>query len=159
MLDVAPWGWSIVAMIRTLCLGFLAGAVAVLGLHQGAAWLLYTFGNDIPAVVAVFGKVPAPFNMTPTRPFGVPQVGSFAFWGGVWGALLAMLLAKIRPPALLFGAVFGAFALTAVAVTLVPYLKGLPGWNGAIPWRGLLYNGAWGWGVALLLLRPLKLRF
>jgi len=34
----------------------------------------------------------------------------------------------------------------------------LPGWNGAIPWRGLLFNGAWGFGTALLLLRPLSLR-
>ena len=37
-------------------------------------------------------------------------------------------------------------------------LKGLPGWSGAIPWRGLLYNGAWGWGTALMLLAPLSLR-
>jgi hypothetical protein len=43
-------------------------------------------------------------------------------------------------------------------VTLVPALKGMPGWSGAIPWRGLLYNGAWGWGTALMLLAPLGLR-
>jgi len=70
----------------------------------------------------------------------------------------ALLLGRLRPPALLLGTVFGALVLTSVAVTLVPYLKGLPGWNGAIPWRGLLYNGAWGWGVALMLLKPLNLR-
>ncbi|MDN3564693.1 hypothetical protein ACFQY5_20740 [Paeniroseomonas aquatica] len=145
-------------MIRIITFGFLAGFVSVLVFHQGTAFLMYAFGNDVPAVVSFFGRTNAPFAMTPTRPLGVPLVGSQAFWGGVWGIVLALILVKLRPPALLSGFVFGALALTAVAVTLVPALKGLPGWSGAIPWRGLLYNGAWGWGVALMLLAPLGLR-
>ena len=145
-------------MIRTILLGFLAGFVSVLVFHQGTAFLMHAFGNDIPAVVGFFGRTTPPFNMTPTKPLGVPLIGSQAFWGGVWGIVLAFILVKLRPPALLFGFVFGALALTIVAVTLVPALKGLPGWSGAIPWRGLLYNGAWGWGVALMLLGPLALR-
>jgi hypothetical protein len=145
-------------MLKIILLGFAAGFIAVPVFHQGAAWLLYAYGNDIPAVAGVFGKVPPPFNMVPTKPLGVPVVLSQSFWGGVWGIATALLLVKLRPPALLFGAVFGAVALTAVAVTVVPAIKGLPGWNGAIPWRGLLYNGAWGWGLALMLLWPLGLR-
>jgi hypothetical protein len=145
-------------MNRPILLGFLAGFVAVLVFHQGTAFLLHAIGNDIPAVVGIFGKAAPPFNLAPTRPLGVPTVLSQAFWGGVWGVVLTLLLTWLRPPALLFGAVFGALALTAVGVTLVPALKGLPGWSGAIPWRGLLYNGAWGFGTALLLLKPLNLR-
>jgi hypothetical protein len=145
-------------MLRTLLLGFVAGFVAVLVFHQGTAFLLYTFGNDIPAVVGFFGKTGAPFNMAPTKPLGVPVVLSQAFWGGVWGMLLTLILVKLRPPAILFATLFGALALTGVGVSLVPYLKGLPVWNGTIPWRGLLYNGAWGFGTALLLLKPLNLR-
>ncbi|WP_431268514.1 hypothetical protein [Dankookia sp. P2] len=145
-------------MICTLLLGFAAGFVAVLVFHQGTAFLLYHLGNDIPAVVGIFGKTSAPFAMAPTKPLGVPVVLSQAFWGGVWGMVLTLILVTLRPPAILFSTVFGALALTAVAVTLVPYLKGLPTWSGAIPWRGLLYNGAWGFGVALVLLRPLGLR-
>lgn len=145
-------------MLRTIVLGFVAGFIAVLVFHQGTAFLLYHVGNDIPAVVSVFGRTSPPFNMAPTRPLGVPVVLSQAFWGGVWGIVLAWILATLRPPAILFSTIFGALALTAVAVTLVPYLKGLPTWNGAIPWRGLLYNGAWGFGVALILLKPLSLR-
>jgi hypothetical protein len=145
-------------MLRSLLLGFVAGFVAVLVFHQGTAFLLYHVGNDIPAVVSVFGKTSAPFAMAPTRPLGVPVVLSQAFWGGVWGMVLTLILVKLRPPAILFATVFGALALTAVAVSLVPYLKGLPTWNGTIPWRGLLYNGAWGFGVAVMLLKPLGLR-
>src|SRR3954464_7616962 len=145
-------------MRRTLLLGFVAGFVAVLVFHQGTAFLLYHVGNDIPAVVSFLGKTTPPFNMAPTKPLGVPVVFSQAFWGGVWGMVLTLILVKLRPPAILFATVFGALALTAVAVTLVPYLKGLPTWNGAIPWRGLLYNGAWGFGTALMLIRPLRLR-
>ena len=145
-------------MSRTILLGFIAGFVAVPVFHQGTAFLLYHLGNDIPAVVAFFGKTTPPFNMTPTKPLGVPVIGSQAFWGGVWGVVLTLILVKLRPPAILFGTVFGALALTAVGVSLVAYLKGLPTWNGAIPWRGLLYNGAWGFGVAVMLLKPLGLR-
>jgi hypothetical protein len=145
-------------MLRTLLLGFAAGFVAVLVFHQGTAFLLYHVGNDIPAVVSVFGKTTAPFAMAPTKPLGVPVIFSQAFWGGVWGMVLTLILVTLRPPAILFSTVFGALALTAVAVTLVPWLKGLPTWRGGIPWRGLLYNCAWGFGVAVMLLKPLGLR-
>ena len=144
--------------MRTILLGFVAGFVAVLVFHQGTAFLLYHVGNDIPAVVSALGRTTAPFNMAPTKPLGVPVVFSQAFWGGVWGVVVTLILVKVRPPAILFATVFGAVVLTAVAVTLVPTLKGLPTWNGAIPWRGPLYNGAWGFGLALMLLKPLKLR-
>ena len=145
-------------MLRILLLGFIAGFVAVPVFHQGTAFLLHHVGNGIPAVVDFFGRTAPPFNMAPTKPLGVPVIGSQSFWGGIWGMVLTLILAKLRPPAILFATIFGAVALTAVAVSLVPYLKGLPTWNGAIPWRGLLYNGAWGFGLALMLIKPLNLR-
>ena len=145
-------------MLKTILLGFIAGFVAVPVFHQGSAFLLYHVGNDIPTVVSIFGKTTAPFNMAPTKPLGVPVIFSQSFWGGVWGVVVTLILVKLRPPAILFATVFGAVALTAVAVSLVPYLKGLPTWNGAIPWRGLLYNGAWGFGLALMLMKPLNLK-
>jgi hypothetical protein len=138
-------------MLKTVVLGFLAGFLATLLFHQGTVFLLHHVGNGIPAVVKLFGTTGAPFNLTPTRPFGVATVLSQSFWGGVWGILLASLLRRWRLPDLAFGAVFGAVALTFLAVTLVAWLKGRPGWSGTIPWRGLLLNGAWGWGTALLL--------
>jgi hypothetical protein len=148
-------------MLRTILLGFVAGFVAVLVFHQGTAFLLYHVGNDIPAVVSVFGRTSAPFNMAPTQPLGVPVVLSQAFWGGVWGIVLAALLNRLRIPALLFSFVFGALALTLVAFTVVAALKGLPsfaGGNRQVWARAGLYNGAWGFGTALMLLVPLRLR-
>ena len=137
-------------MSTTILLGFLAGFIAVLLFHQGTAFLLHHIGNGIPAVTSLFGRV--------GPPFGVPRVISAAFWGGVWGILLAWLLSRGRVPDLLFGFVFGALALTLVAFTLVATLKGLPRFAGGNPqiWaRAALYNGAWGWG-AVLLLRPFR---
>ena len=127
-------------MMRILLSGFIAGALAVVIFHQGSVFLLHHTGNDIPAVVAVFGKAAAPFNMAPTNPLGVPAIASQCFWGGVWGVVLAFILSRRIFPALAFGAIFGALALTVAALTMVPYLKGLPGWNGNIPWRGLLFR-------------------
>ncbi len=161
-----PWrrrngGASVPAMGRTILLGFVTGFVAVLVFHQGTAFLLHHVGNGIPASVALFGQVGPPFSLARVPPFGVPAVLSAAFWGGVWGIVLALILERMRPPALLTGFVFGALALTLVAFTLVASLKGAPtfaGGNMRIWARAGLFNGAWGFGTALLLLRPLRLR-
>jgi hypothetical protein len=72
-------------MMRILLSGFIAGALSVVIFHQGSAFLLHHIGNEIPAMVAVFGKAAAPFNMAPTKPLGVPAIASQCFWGGVWG--------------------------------------------------------------------------
>jgi len=117
-------------MSRTILAGFIAGFIAVLVFHQGTAFLLHHVGNGIPALVAVFGRVGPPFNLAPVPPFGVPTVLSQAFWGGVWGVVFALALARLRPPALLFGFVAGALALTLVAFTLVATLKGQPSFAG-----------------------------
>ena len=145
-------------MGRTILYGFVAGFLAVLVFHQGTAVLLHLLTTKAQIATSVFGRVPFPYNTAPVPPFGVPNVISAAFWGGVWGIVLAFLLRALRPPDLLFGFVFGALALTLVAFTLVANLKGLPPFAGGdkrIWWRALLYNGAWGWGTALVL-RPFR---
>ena len=145
-------------MGRTILYGFVAGFFAVLIFHQGTAVLLHLLTTKAQVATNVFGRVPFPYRTAPVPPFGVPAVISAAFWGGVWGIVLAFLLRAFRPPDLLFGAVFGALALTLVAFTLVATLKGQPqfaGGNKQVWWRVLLYHAAWGWGAALLL-RPFR---
>jgi hypothetical protein len=128
-----------------LVAGFLTGFAAVLVFHQGMV-----------AVLHGLGMVPnPPFSLNPTRPFGVPQIWSTAFWGGVWGMVLAVVLARSgRLPSWLVGLVFGALAPSLVFWFVVAPLKGLPiasGWNPAAMLRALLINGAWGLGTVLLL--------
>ncbi len=141
-------------MGKTIIAGFVAGCVAVLAFHQGTAFLLHHFGNGVPAVTGLFGTTQAPFRLVPVPPLGVPAVVSVAFWGGVWGIALALILRRAAVPDLLFGFVFGAVVTTLVAFTVVASLKGLPlfaGGNKITWWCAGLLDGAWGWGTALLL--------
>ena len=78
---------------------------------------------------------------------------SKAFWGGVWGAVLAPLLSTLRGRAYWAGwIVVGAVALSLVAFFVVPPIKGEP-----IPelWprfaAALMLNGFWGFGTVLFL--------
>ena len=126
-------------------LGFVAGFIATLIFHQGL-WSLFNQMGIIPL------DRPA-WSIDPIPPFGVPDVLSKAFWGGLWGAALAPLLKRLSGPAYWAGwIVAGSLALTLVAFFVVPPIKGE-----AIPslWPrfavGLLLNGAWGFGTALFL--------
>jgi len=54
-------------MQKALTLGFIAGILAVLVFHQGTAFLLNTYGNDMPGVVAIFGRTGPAFRAVPAR--------------------------------------------------------------------------------------------
>jgi len=134
---------------RLAIAGFAAGFAAVPVFHQIVLGLLWVAG------IAPFG----PFPTAPVPPFGVPAVLSLAFWGGVWGVVLAF--ASRRFPAGAGGWVaaflFGAILPSLVALLVVVPLKGGPvggGWHPALLATAFLINGAWGIGTALLL-RPL----
>ena len=128
---------------RWLVVGFISGAASVLLFHQGAAALLY----------ALELTTRAPYSMQATSPLGVPQIWSIAFWGGIWGALLAVTLARLDGARLLAAAlVFGAVFPTLVAWFLVAPLKGQPMAAGFVPMAmaiGPIVNGAWGLGTGI----------
>jgi hypothetical protein len=128
---------------RWLIVGFLSGAAAVLVFHQGMAALLYAL-EVTPA---------APYSLQPTRPLGVPALGSILFWGAVWGAVLAATLGRLDGGRLVLAAtLFGAIFPTLVAWFVVAPLKGQPMAAGFAPAGmsvGLLVNGAWGLGTGI----------
>lgn len=129
---------------RLALLGFLAGVLSVLVFHQGTVWLLNQAGV-LPN---------GPFRVTPIPPFGVPQIVNQAFWGGLWGVLIAFLIPRVRMPDLMFGALFGTVALTFVNWVVLPAIRGTPYFAGGVPsrmWPALLIAAAFGWGVALIL--------
>jgi hypothetical protein len=134
-------------VVRGLILAFVAGFIAVLLFHQPMLALLHAVG--ITRATA--------YPTSPVPPLEVPRVLSAAFWGGVWGMVFLLLRPWVaRGRAYFPGAVlFGAFVLSLVAWFVVAPLKGLPIGAGGNPARiatGLLVNGAWGFGTALLLL-------
>jgi len=132
--------------MKRFLLAYIAGFVAVLIFHQGMLSILH----------AIAFTPRGPFPIQPTSPWGIPQVWSISFWGGIWGLVFA---AFFRPPAkgakYWFGAIlFGAVGPTLVAWFLVASLKGLPlaaGWKWTAMMTGILVNGAWGLGTALFL--------
>jgi hypothetical protein len=132
-------------------LGFIAGAVGVL-----------VFQQAVIGVLQLLGVIPGtPYNMRPAPPFGVPQVFSSAFWGGVWGVLFALASARLTARAYWAVALlFGAVLLPLVGWFVVAPLKGLPaagGWQPSRMLLSVLINGVWGLGAgaALLLLQRL----
>lgn len=131
---------------RRLLLAFVAGFLATLVFHQGGLAALNVAGLTDRT----------PFGMSATEPFGVPQVLSLAFWGGVWGVVLALVLSRPMKRALFYlsAFVFGALLPTLVAFFVVAPLKGMPvaaGGDPAIIVGALILNGLWGFGTALFL--------
>lgn len=122
-------------------LAFLAGFIAVLIFHQGAVSLLHTLG-----------AAPPPFNVKPTAPFAVPAVISSAFWGGIWAIALAFVVRHLSGVSYwLTALLFGALALTAVALLVVGPMKGQPlQLQPPHVVVSLAVNGAWGIGTAIL---------
>ena len=131
------------ALGRWLVVGFIAGALSVLIFHQGAVALLYGLGLTPRA----------PYAMTGTAPLGIPVVFSLAFWGGVWGVLLAATLGRGRGgPVIVWATVFGALFPTLVAWFVVSALKGQPAAAGFSPMAmaiGPIVNAAWGLGTGI----------
>jgi hypothetical protein len=129
---------------RIIIIGFLAGAVSVLVFHQGFILIAH-----------LMGVLPnAPYSLEPTAPLGVPRVISAAFWGGLWGIALAVLLGRVRSADRLWVAVlFGGLLLPLVAAFVVTPLKGgdmATWWNATTLLRAFIINGVWGLGAALL---------
>jgi hypothetical protein len=124
---------------------FVAGFISVIVFQMGASTILQLLG--MPA---------APFPMGATKPLGVPQLWSLAFWGGIWGIVFGFA-EKHFPSgvgywiaAILFGAIFP----TAVLWFVVFPLKGVPmaaGWDATRMTAQVINHATWGLGTALLL--------
>jgi hypothetical protein len=129
--------------VRRVLLAFVAGFIATFVFHQGGLALLNQLGLTDRA----------PYSMASTRPFGVPQVVSLAFWGGVWGILLAMFLGTRKKGWFLRAFIFGALLPTAVALFVAMPLKGQPvagGFDPQLIVGGVILNGLWALGAALI---------
>ncbi len=138
--------------MAALVMAFIAGVVAVPVFHQILLGLLH-----------IAGIVPfAPFDWSPTKPFGVPGWISISFWGGVWGVVFALTVRRWFSGVAYWiaSAVIGGVALTLVFMFVVWPLKigGLPPDMVGLFIIGFLLNAAWGIGWALFLLLLERMR-
>jgi hypothetical protein len=125
---------------------FLAGFFSTLIFHQGTLAILHAAG-ETPR---------APFSMDATPPLGVPAVLSLAFWGGLWGIILWLVIARFQGSASywLLAIIVGAIAPSLVALFVVLPLKGHPAGGGgkaSLIIGALILNGMWGLGVAIFM--------
>ena len=125
--------------------GFVAGFFATLVFQQLTWWVLWCVGL-------------APFNAfsLALNTFGVPEVLSHAFWGGLWGVFFSMLDRRL-PARIGYWAtafLFGAVLPSAVGLFVVLPLKGNAmggGWHLSRMLTAFLSNGAWGIGTGLII--------
>lgn len=98
-----------------IILGFVAGAIAVITVHQGIVWTLTEIGLIKSTA----------WSLSPVKPWGVPVLFNGMFWGGLWGALFAAVHDKLPGGAMwLKGLLYGIFITIISNWTLLPLIKG-----------------------------------
>ena len=137
--------------LRSLAFGFIAGAIAVVTVHEIIDYILYSAG--------VFPRVP--WSMKPSAMTGVPQIVSDAFWGGVWGMIFAALYVFLpgggpTVKGLIFGiigpAVLGVFILVPLITGRFPLFFGFdPKLVGSVLLILAGFGAATGWLYGLML--------
>ena len=125
---------------------FAAGAAAVIAVHQPVLWIAHAYE---------FAPWPA-YSRTATPPLGVPAVASAAFWGGVWGVPLAVVVrgAPSRRASWARSALFGALGPNAVGALLLALGHGTPPQAGRAieaAASAVVVNACWGLAAAALL--------
>lgn len=129
-----------------ILIAFIGGFLSVLIFHQPMLAIL--------KAAAFAPEKLIPYAMTPTTPLGIPRTFSLAFWGGIWGLVLAIALTWTRGLSYwLSGFILGALFPSIVNWFIVLPLKGEPvggGWAFPGVATALIINGIWGLGTALL---------
>ena len=96
-------------MLKAILLGFLAGAIATLTVHEIISWIFTT------GIWTGWGR--HSWNMAPAAMTGVPQIVSDTFWGGAWGALFPVIFGMYPKGPLTFkGMLFGIIGPALIGV-------------------------------------------
>ncbi len=105
-------------IVRNLFLGFLAGVIATITVHEIIKYFLHDAGY-IPMVA---------WSMAPVEPYALPKIVSDALWGGLWGSIFALILGSEPKGSMTIRGVFlGMIGPALLGVFLiVPLIKGDP---------------------------------
>jgi hypothetical protein len=103
--------------LRNVVTGFLAAALAVVTVHQSIV-----FGLDSAGIIKR-----AAWSLEPMGPLQIPTLLNSMFWGGLWGAVLALVYPKLPGSAAwLKGLVFGWLIYVLSNNLILPLIKGKP---------------------------------
>ena len=95
--------------------GFIAAALAVVIAHEAIIYVLTQTG---------FIRGTA-WGMQPIPPWGVPRLINNVFWGGLWGALFALIYDRLPGDmAWLKGLIYGLLIVVFSNWILLPLIKG-----------------------------------
>lgn len=103
-------------MLKAMVLGFIAGAIATVTVHE---IISAVFNNT--AYWTGWGRVS--WDLSPNE-FGVPNLVSAMFWGGLWGALFPVIFGTLPKGPLTFkGLLYGIIGPALIGVFIaVPLL-------------------------------------
>lgn len=109
-------------VLKGIVLGFIAGAIATLTVHEFISWLFNNpnLWNGWDRVS--WSKEPVNSLLLPDTP--IPQIISAMIWGGLWGALFGVILGP-RPQGSMTvqGAILGLFGPALIGVLVaIPLL-------------------------------------
>ena len=102
-------------ILGRIALGFIAAAISVFVVHEAIIYGLAQAG-------LIRGT---PWGMQPIPPWGVPRLINNMFWGGLWGALFALVYDRVPGGTpWLKGLLYGLFIVVVSNWTLLPLIKG-----------------------------------
>lgn len=125
---------------------FIAGVLAMLIFHQGLLAALHYLGRT---------RVSA-WDMTPGWPVGLPLLGSWLVWGGIWGVLVWGLIRNTEAAGYYIGAIILGAILPGVVflfgiMPLADQALWIAGWDKHFIAGVLLLQAFWGLGLALFM--------
>ena len=131
--------------LKSLLLGFIAGAIAMATVHELASYWLTGAGYSTREA----------WSMEPSVLTGYPQLATDAVFGGIWGAIFAILLGNPPRGSMTFkGILLGIIGPAVIGtLALVPFLKQEPlflGHDFTLIWPVLVMGAAFGAGTAWL---------
>lgn len=111
------------SFFRNIILGFIAGAIATVTVHELINLAILNAGVDFPRQPWSLDPVAVRFGASSME---IPRLASDMIWGGVWGSVFAIILGSVPKGSMtLKGILLGLLGPALLGVfILVPIIKG-----------------------------------